>query len=204
MAEDTPTEKTSLITEEEKPSEETSLVTEETKEGTSETESKDSSADEDKKEDAPETYEDFTLPEGVEKDEALMEAFIPVAKDLNLTQEQAQKLVDLQAAEMVKGEESRHKAWDDMRTEWQTNSQQDKEFGGLEFKENLSVMKKALDVFGTDELRLALETTGTGDHPEFLRFMYRVGKAVSEDKFNVGNASDTPVPVANLLFPDQN
>ena len=40
---------------------------------------------------APETYADFTLPEGVELDTALLTDAAPLFKELGLTQEQAQK-----------------------------------------------------------------------------------------------------------------
>jgi hypothetical protein len=68
-----------------------------------------------------------------------------------------------------------------------TNSKGDKEFGGDKLSENLGVAKKALDAFGTAELRSLLNQSGLGDHPEVIRFMYRAGKAISEDRF-VGGA----------------
>ncbi len=46
-----------------------------------------------KQEGAPEKYE-FTVGEGVELDTEALKDFEPVARDLNLTNEQAQKLVD--------------------------------------------------------------------------------------------------------------
>ena len=46
---------------------------------------------------APEAYEDFTLPEGLEISEGDKVVFSDVAKELSLSQEQAQKLVDMQS-----------------------------------------------------------------------------------------------------------
>ena len=46
---------------------------------------------------APEEYADFTLPEGMEADPDLIAEFKAEAKRLNLSQEDAQKLVDIQA-----------------------------------------------------------------------------------------------------------
>src|SRR5687767_12536146 len=77
---------------------------------------------------APEKYEDFTLPEGIELDQAAMEGFLPVAKELNLTQEQAQKLVDLQTAYVKNAADAQAKAWDKQLTEWADAARADKEF----------------------------------------------------------------------------
>jgi len=48
------------------------------------------------------------------------------------------------------------------------------------------VAKKALDSFGTPELRTLLNESGIGNHPELIRFMVRAGKAISSDTFVAG------------------
>ena len=45
----------------------------------------------------PEEYTDFTLPEGVSADREVIDEFKPLAKELGLPQDQAQKVVDLGA-----------------------------------------------------------------------------------------------------------
>ena len=47
--------------------------------------------------------------------------------------------------------------------------------------------KSALDTFGNDALKSLLVETGFGNHPEIIRFMYRAGKAISEDSY-IGNS----------------
>ena len=64
---------------------------------------------------------------------------------------------------------------------------QDKEFGGPALAENLSVAKKALDAFGTAELRTLLNESGLGNHPEIVRLFFRAGKAISEDRVVTGS-----------------
>ena len=51
---------------------------------------------------APDEYADFTLPEGIEIDPDGLGNLKALAKDLNLTQEQAQKVADLGAAQAQK------------------------------------------------------------------------------------------------------
>jgi hypothetical protein len=60
--------------------------------------------------------------------------------------------------------------------------------------ENLSVAKKALDAFGSPELRVLLEQSGLGNNPEVIRFMFRAGKAISEDSF-VGRSTGAGKPM---------
>ena len=58
---------------------------------------------------------------------------------------------------------------------------------GSSFDANLKTAKSALDTFGNDALKSLLVETGFGNHPEIIRFMYRAGKAISEDSY-VGNS----------------
>src|SRR5262245_55633150 len=46
---------------------------------------------------APEKYADFKIPDGMAVDAKALEAFTPALRELNLTQDQAQKLVDVYA-----------------------------------------------------------------------------------------------------------
>jgi len=143
----------------------------------------DAKAAETKPQGAPEKYE-FKAAEGRAFDPEVMEAYSTVAKELNLSQEAAQRVLDAMAPKMAERQQAQIEA---VRAEWVTNSKGDKEFGGDKLSENLGVAKKALDAFGTAELRSLLNQSGLGDHPEVIRFMYRAGKAISEDRF-VGGA----------------
>lgn len=147
----------------------------------------------------PDRYE-FTLPEGVTLNEALLEEATPVFKELNLTQEQAQKLVDIQVRNQQTAYKAQVDAWELTTQNWKRAAETDQEYGGATFKDNLAVARRALNEFGTKELKEALDLTGTGNHPEILRFFYRVGKAISEDKVRVGNPSSGSKSAAEILF----
>lgn len=156
------------------------------------------------KEGAPEKYE-FKFPEGVQADEALLGEFTPLAKDLGLSQEGAQKLVDLYTKTQTQMLQAQQERWEGLNKEWSDKSTADKEYGGADLNKNVAIAKLAIDKFGTPELKEALNLTGVGNHPEVVRFFYRVGKAISDDKFDTGNgkAGVTKDP-AKLLFPNQN
>jgi hypothetical protein len=148
---------------------------------------------------APETYE-FKAPEGVELDTDAVSEFSALAKELKLPADQAQKVADIaikmaqrqaeQTAAVVKG--------------WADQSRTDKEFGGDNLDANLAVAKKAVGAFGSEEFTRLLNETGIGNHPEFIRFAYRAGKAMSDDTFVKGGnpTSTNNVPFEKRLYPN--
>lgn len=149
---------------------------------------------------APEKYE-FKAPEGKEFDPAVIGQFSDLAKELNLSQDAAQKILDKMGPTLASRQTEAIEA---ARTEWANASTTDKEFGGDKLTENLAVAKKALDSFGTAELRTLLNQSGLGNHPEVIRFMYRAGKAISEDGFVPGSRSSAAeADPAKRLFPNQ-
>lgn len=133
---------------------------------------------------APEKYE-LKAPEGQEFDGEFLKAYEETAKELNLTNEAAQKLIDKVSPVMQKQQMERIEA---VRKEWTENSKADKEFGGDKLNENLVTAKAALDQFGTPELKQLLNDSGLGNHPEVIRLLYRAGKQISQDKFVGGQA----------------
>ena len=160
---------------------------------------------------APETYEFNTKisDDSSELDPEVVTAFGEVAKELDLPQEAAQKVLDKVAPVM----QARQAAVvEQVKIDWANESQADKEFGGESLKDNLEIAKSSLNAFGTDALKSLLQESGLGNHPEVIRFMYRAGKAISEDSY-VGNSeganpSGSRIPkdfngIANALYSNQ-
>jgi hypothetical protein len=148
-----------------------------------ETESK-TPSETDKPAGAPEKYE-FTETEGRDFDPAVIEAYSDVAKELNLSNVDAQKLLDKVAPVMMARQIEQLEA---IKTDWENTSKVDKEFGCEKLSENLGIAKKALDAFGTPELKALLVESGLGNNPEVIRFMFRAGKNISEDNILGGKA----------------
>lgn len=149
---------------------------------------------------APEKYE-FSPPEGFEFDNVVIDEFSTVAKELNLPQDAAQKILDKMTPVMQARQAEHLQA---ARAEWAESAKADKEFGGEKLAENLGVARKALDAFTTPELRNLLEESGLGNHPEVIRMFYRAGKAISEDRFVGGGAKDASIDPAKRMFPSMN
>lgn len=128
---------------------------------------------------APDKYE-FTAPEGSEFDPGVIEAFSSAARELNLTQDQAQSILDKVAPVIQSQQESRIAQ---VQAEWLESARVDSEFGGQNLEQNMAVAKKAMDAFATPALRDLLNSSGLGNHPEVIRVFYRAGKVISEDVF---------------------
>lgn len=135
---------------------------------------------EQKPEGAPEKYE-FKAGEGVELDTEALKDFEPVARELNLTNEQAQKLVDAYPKILVGVQQRQAEAWQAQTEQWAADVKADKEIGGDKLTANLSAAQRALDLFGSPELKEYLEGTGLGNHPELVKTFIKIGKAMSED-----------------------
>lgn len=136
---------------------------------------------EQKQDGAPEKYE-FQAAEGVELDNAALEQFEPIARELNLTNEQAQKMVDLYGTKiMPMVQKQQAEAWQKQTEGWAETVKADKEIGGDKLTANLSAAQRALDQFGTPELKEYLNATGLGNHPDLVKTFVKIGKAMSED-----------------------
>lgn len=147
---------------------------------------------------APEKYE-FTAGKDQELDKEAVAAFEPVARELGLSNEQAQKIVDVYGStimpQIAKQQEA---AWQNQVTEWAETVKADKELGSVE---SIGNAQKAMDQFGTPELKQYLNDSGLGNHPELFRIFSRIGKAMSEDGF-VSGSSENARSAADVLFGD--
>ena len=148
---------------------------------------------------APGEYEAFTVPEGLEINEDLNGEFVTVAKDLDLSQDQAQKLADLYTAQIAAQKDT----WDTMVEGWREEASKDPEIGGEKFQENLAAARGAVKEFGSNEFRDMLNTTGVGNHPAMLKFLYRVGEELREgsaDTSHGGSGTGTSKTLAQRLY----
>lgn len=152
----------------------------------------------DKPEGAPEKYE-FQAAEGVELDTEALKEFEPVAREMNLTNEQAQKLVDVYPKILAGVQQRQAEAWQQTTEQWAADVKEDKEIGGDKLLSNLSAAQRALDQFGTPELKEYLNTTGLGNHPDLVKTFVKIGKAMSEDGMVTGG-NDGQRSAAEVLY----
>ena len=149
---------------------------------------------------APEAYEAFKLPENLTLDETLMGDFGKVAKELNLPQEAAQKLVDIAASMQAKTVQGVQDAMNAQAEAWEAETSNDKEVGGTALQENLAVAKTAMEKFFPPDFAKFLEDTKLGSHPAMVKGLFRVGKAISQDGFVPGRQGNTRPSHADVLY----
>jgi Spy/CpxP family protein refolding chaperone len=159
---------------------------------------------------APESYEDFKFADDQKLPDGLGDEIKSLAKDLNLTQDQAQKLADRELARVSASAKAQAEQVEKLSNEWVSNAKTDKEFGGEKFDANIAVAKRGLEAFASPELKELLGVSGLGNHPEVIRLFLKVGTQISDDGTFVGaskSANDAPgytpfEKAANAMYPN--
>ncbi len=142
---------------------------------------------------APEEY-DFSgdMPEGVEVDEDAIAAYEPIFRELGLTQEQASKLVALEAQRRADAAKTAGDTVSKLMADYVTEAKADKEIGGDKWEETVRNGNAVLNKFGTERLiKEVMIGQGVGNHPEVIRFFARIATAVGEDTLITGENTDT-------------
>lgn len=145
---------------------------------------------------APETYGDFTLPDGMAADSGLLEQATPLFRELGLNQDQAQKLVSFWATHQAATAEAQRAAATQQATQWLRDMQADPVLGGAKFAQNTGVAFRAVERFGSPALKELLNQSGLGNHPELVRFAFNVGQAMGEDGVLTSGAGGGGAPNA--------
>lgn len=153
------------------------------------------------KEEVPEKY-DFKTPEGMELPAETAGKYASMAKEIGLTQTNAQKLLEL-AADHVKQIQEGHQAeWATQQKAWVEGLKSDGEFGGAALKATLVTANKVLSKYGDPSFINDLSTFGFGNHPGLVKLLARLGKVVLEDRTVEGQAPGAqPKDAAHILFP---
>lgn len=165
---------------------------------------------------APETYADFTAPEGYTIDKALIDKALPMFKEMGLTQEQAQQLISLQVEREIAAAKGPQEAYETLRSDWRKEVLADPTLGanGKLLPEVSANIAKVVDSLGPDmakSFREVMDMTGVGDHPTFVRALNALAVNIAEGKHVTGKnpsphgqtAPDAkPKSIANAMFPN--
>lgn len=132
---------------------------------------------------APEKYEAFTVPEGFELKD--IEAATKIFKDLNLTQAGAQSLVDYHVGQLKAAANAGTETMNSMRTDWQNSVKNDPEIGSR-LPQVKAEVSRALDSLNNPalvtEFKAAMDLTGVGDNPAFIKAFYKMAQMVNEGR----------------------
>ena len=146
---------------------------------------------------APEKYE-FKMPEGVSPDTKVLEGFEPLAKEMGLSQENAQKLVDLYAKHVTDSQQAQIDALATQRKEWVAEVQKDPKH-----QEMLATAKRGLLAVASLEAQKLFSETWLGDHPLILATFAKVGALMKEHPVHLGNQTPQPEKKSaeDVLYP---
>ena len=141
----------------------------------------------------PESYT-FKTPDGTELDKATADAATPIFRELGLSQAAADKLVSFYNEQMKSVADAGSKAVLAMREKWVGEVKSDPELGG-----KLDTIKadigRAFDALGdtklVNEFKTAMDLTGAGDNPAFIRAFWKLSQKVIEGK-PVNGAGPSP------------
>ena len=150
---------------------------------------------------APEQYEEFQAPEGLKYDDQFIGTYKDVAKELNLSQKQAQLLLDKCAPVLAQRQVDQIKAVSD---HWAERTMGDKEIGGENWKRAASDIARVRDRFGVNadgkmdpDIQEFMQTP-IGNHPGLLKLLARVGREFREADFPKGGVSSQKNPLDSL------
>jgi len=142
--------------------------------------------------DAPEpalAYGDFKLPEGASVDDESLKAASTLFADSGLSQEQAQKFIDLAVSREQAAARKGVQAFVDLQTKWVSEIKADPDIGGDKFQASIALAARAIDRLAVPGLREALDLTGAGNNPAVVKAFARIGQMISEDRFRLGNGA---------------
>lgn len=133
-------------------------------------------------------FEPFQLPEGLTLAEEEVGKFQSVLVDPELTpQQRGQQMIDMYVTEMQRLQRNQYDVFERTREGWREQFFSDPELGGNRQETTLRACAAIRDRFaGTGEHRRefieAINNTGIGDHPAFIRFMHNIAKVYGEGR----------------------
>lgn len=155
-----------------------------------------------KKEDVK--YE-FKAPEGVTLDKPTLEKFEALAREVGITPEQAQKLVDFEAARTIASKEAAEAELKAMNEANQKAIEQDKELGGANLEATKLSVGRAYNTIANalpKEARDAMDTmlnTFLGNDKNFVRFLLEIDrKFIREDAPSMDDTNTSAPQKKNL------
>jgi len=142
-------------------------------------------SDAEQKPSTPEVVNDsteFKIPDGMKIDEKKMASFKTVAKELGLTKDQAQKLVDMDAQNIQNADN----AFREMQKKWKEDTMKEL---GENAEQKLGEAAAAFKRFGDDEFVKLLKDTGLENHPAMVRVFRNIGSKLAVDKTVPGTSN---------------
>lgn len=153
----------------------------------------------DQKSEVPEKYE-FKAPEGVALDPVAVDEFTTFAKESGLSQDKAQKAVDIATKHFQKLQNQATENFQKVREDWKKEMENHPTLGGAKYSESLEIAKRGVKAMSDIKGLTESLDSGWGDNPAFLELFHRIGLTVSEDKFVSGKPASGEKSLGDILY----
>jgi hypothetical protein len=140
-------------------------------------------------------------PEGFEIDDEILAEVAPVFRELNLDNEQANKLMPLAGKLIERITDATEDEFAVLRADWARQTKADPKIGQANWPETERLIARALDAAGApigSEFRQYLNETGLGNHPEMIRIFRYFGTLVDRP---AGARASSRNDVLDALYP---
>lgn len=125
-----------------------------------------------------------------------------LAKELNLSKEAAQKIIQRDLAMKAEGEKRIAALVEEQKTKWADQTRADQEIGGQNLDRSLGDARAVLDRFGTPAFKREITESGYGNNVELIRILSRIGKVMREDGFvQAQQPARDSRKIADLMYP---
>lgn len=158
---------------------------------------------------SPETfdYSEITLPDGMQLDKEMVSKFDGIAKELNLSNSSANRLMNLAveltgknaanisnlAGEMQKAEADSYAQL--LNTDKELNA-----FSESEYSQYLTTANLGIKAVATDGFTQLIKAKGLTNHPDFIKTFHKIGELCANDKLpDVNNPAVSERP-ADILY----
>lgn len=161
------------------------------------------------------TYADFKVPEGYTLDAEVAKEAGDLFKGMNLSQDQAQSLVDFYVKKTTESAEAPFKLWTDTQKEWRDAvAAKHGPPDGTRFQQISSTISRAIDGLGpqlASQFREAMDITGAGNNPAFIDAFYALAQRLNEGGHVAGggpspggqrNPNAAPASPASAMYPN--
>ena len=149
---------------------------------------------------APETYQEFTLPEGFTLDGEMLEQATTLFRELDLTQDKAQKLVDYYTKRAIDDKSNMLSELAERRKTWRAEVRNRPDFQKEKALAKLGMREVVTD---PDEKEL-FSDSWMSDHPALWKIFVKIGRMVSEDRMPTGGGDTAPRTSVNMMrFPQK-
>ena len=130
--------------------------------------------------------------------EELLEDFQDIAHQLGITQKQAQKLAEFYDTHVGSGLQQYRQKLIEKERHWSTEIKQQPGY-----RQTIADARRAMETYASKELIDLFNYTRIGSHPAMVRFMSKVGRALSEPSAQ-SERSGRLLTTAEVLYPNYN